>query len=268
MGTTDDDDRSAPPAALTARITHHFAFAPPLGSGRAGGCLVSPAPDEPRTWIAHTTSYGFVSSASSKLRPERVCRGGPERTQQPRMMPPRPSPAIPVRTSRGERSFRGTGRGPGFAPVRCAPDSGAAAAPRRVGDGWSGPRRRPPLEGSAAGARGARVDVVRTAKPPPPGPAARRASPKATSSGTQPAGSTVVSNVPFSLTTPVLRHLLRSPDWVRGSCCPVGRSPRSGPGSAAPSSRPSGGRGSASRWTVGFPHRPSVLARRSTAESS
>ena len=30
-----------------------------------------------------------------------------------------------------------------------------------------------------------------------------------------PAGSTVVSNVPFSLTTPVLRHLLPSPDWVR-----------------------------------------------------
>ena len=30
-----------------------------------------------------------------------------------------------------------------------------------------------------------------------------------------PAGSTVVSNVPFSLTTPVLRHLLSSPDWVR-----------------------------------------------------
>ncbi len=30
-----------------------------------------------------------------------------------------------------------------------------------------------------------------------------------------PAGSTVVSNVPFSLTTPVLRHLLSSPGWVR-----------------------------------------------------
>jgi 23S rRNA (adenine-N6)-dimethyltransferase len=30
-----------------------------------------------------------------------------------------------------------------------------------------------------------------------------------------PAGSTVVSNVPFSLTTPVLRHLLSSPDWIR-----------------------------------------------------
>ena len=30
-----------------------------------------------------------------------------------------------------------------------------------------------------------------------------------------PTGSTVVSNVPFSLTTPVLRHLLSSPDWVR-----------------------------------------------------
>ena len=30
-----------------------------------------------------------------------------------------------------------------------------------------------------------------------------------------PGGSTVVSNVPFSLTTPVLRHLLRSPGWVR-----------------------------------------------------
>jgi 23S rRNA (adenine-N6)-dimethyltransferase len=30
-----------------------------------------------------------------------------------------------------------------------------------------------------------------------------------------PAGSTVVSNVPFSLTTPVLRHLLSSPNWDR-----------------------------------------------------
>lgn len=30
-----------------------------------------------------------------------------------------------------------------------------------------------------------------------------------------PAGSTVVSNVPFSLTTPVLRHLLHDPGWVR-----------------------------------------------------
>ncbi len=30
-----------------------------------------------------------------------------------------------------------------------------------------------------------------------------------------PVGSTVVSNVPFSLTTPVLRHLLHSPGWVR-----------------------------------------------------
>jgi 23S rRNA (adenine-N6)-dimethyltransferase len=30
-----------------------------------------------------------------------------------------------------------------------------------------------------------------------------------------PAGSTVVSNVPFSLTTPVLRHLLHSTGWIR-----------------------------------------------------
>ena len=84
-----------------------------------------------------------------------------------------------------------------------------------------------------------------------------------------PAGSTVVSNVPFSLTTPVLRHLLSSPGWVRAVLLvqwEVAKK-RAGVGGTTQLT--------AQWWPWlsftldrGFPPRPSALVRRWTAGSS
>lgn len=51
-----------------------------------------------------------------------------------------------------------------------------------------------------------------------------------------PTGSTVVSNVPFSLTTPVLRHLLADQEWVRAVLLIQWEVAKKRAGSAAPPS--------------------------------
>jgi 23S rRNA (adenine-N6)-dimethyltransferase len=83
-----------------------------------------------------------------------------------------------------------------------------------------------------------------------------------------PAGCTIVSNVPFHVTTPVLRHLLAATSWhdaILITQWEVARK-RAGVGEP-PSSPPNGGRGTTSTSTPGFRQRRSHRDRRWTAAS-